>query len=391
MRSTLTETAVKAAHPNATLWDGSLKHFGLRVAPGGTKSFLVLLGSGRRQTIGRYPAITLAQARLKARRILAERTLGRHQIVSLTWQNAVQKFIEARRAAARPRTVGEYERSLKCYFPFGTMQLSEIARVNISGKLEKLNKTPSQKAHALVIVKMLFRWAIVEGFIDVDPTAAFKRARQRKRARVLSDCELQSIWRACEKCRATREESEPFSDLPAAMPRVFAAVVQLLLLMGQRRGETAAMRRSWWSDDTITLPAEITKNKRVHTFPIGPVAQSIFATFDRDSEDFIFPARGRAKRPFSGWSKGKIALDRLCGVTNWRLHDLRRTFRTIHGRIGTPPHVAERIINHVNAIASDVEQTYDMYTYLPQMREAMQRYETELRLILHIEPRNAAA
>src|SRR5580704_2472568 len=70
MRTTLTENAVRAAQPGSTLWDGSLKHFGLRVAPGGTKSFLVLLGSGRRQAIGRYPEITLARARVKAKRIL---------------------------------------------------------------------------------------------------------------------------------------------------------------------------------------------------------------------------------------------------------------------------------------------------------------------------------
>jgi hypothetical protein len=70
--------------------------------------------------------------------------------------------------------------------------------------------------------------------------------------------------------------------------------------------------------------------------------------------------------------------DKLCGVVGWTLHDLRRTFRTVHGRIGTPPHIAERSINHVNGIASEVEQTYNTWTYLPEMRKAMAAYEAEL-------------
>ena len=74
-----------------TIWDGALKHFGVRVSPGGTKSFVVLLGSGRRHAIGRYPTISLAEARMKAKQILAERTLGRFQQKSITWDAAVEQ------------------------------------------------------------------------------------------------------------------------------------------------------------------------------------------------------------------------------------------------------------------------------------------------------------
>ncbi|MFZ0778095.1 MAG: hypothetical protein WAM74_16525, partial [Xanthobacteraceae bacterium] len=46
-------------------------------------------------------------------------------------------------------------------------------------------------------------------------------------------------------------------------------------------------------------------------------------------------------RPFSGWSKYKNELsDRLSG---WTLHDLRRTYRSIHGQ--TPAEIA-----HVSSI-----------------------------------------
>src|ERR1700682_2128035 len=323
MRTTLTENAVRAAQSGCTLWDGSLKHFGLRVAPGGTKSFLVLLGSGRRQAIGRYPEITLAQARLKAKRILAERTLGRHQTSSVGWHTGVEKFLEARRSSAKESTVDEYERTLKRYFTFGATRLTEITKRDISAKLEKLNGVPSQKAHALVVIKMFFRWALHEGYVEVDPTASFKRSKQKKRKRVLSDAELKAVWEACDQ-----DTDE--------MPRNFRAIVKLLILCGQRRGETPAFKRKYFSHNqqTICLPAELTKNGREHIFPIGQLSINVLAHVLSRTEQ-LFSARGKTDRPFNGWSKSKATLDKLSGVTSWTLHDLRRTFRTIHGRIGT--------------------------------------------------------
>src|SRR3977135_1431057 len=109
---TLTELGIKAAHPPAqgtfTIWDGSLKNFGIRISQGGTKSFVLLIGSGRRQTIGRYPTITLAQARDKAKTMLAERTLGRHQPRSITWDAARDQYLALCQRKNRPGVYGEY-------------------------------------------------------------------------------------------------------------------------------------------------------------------------------------------------------------------------------------------------------------------------------------------
>jgi integrase len=374
---TLTEVTIRAVKPpesgTLTLWDGAVKHFGLRVSTGGAKAFIVLLGSGRRQTIGRYPVLSLAQAREKAKRILAERALGRHQTTSLGWQAAVEKFIEARRSATRPGALAEYQRSLKRYFAFGTTRVSEITKQDISRKLEKLNRVPSQKAHALVICKMFFRWALVEGFIDVDPTAGFKRSRQPSRTRVLSDDELRSIWRACQENRGGAKDqrnqiigAEDVSQ-PQSLPRHFCTIVQLLILMGQRRGETAALQSSWINKDTITLPPEITKNGRQHCFPIGVLASKMLPQTCSNTPTLLFPARGTTDRPFNGWSNSKAALDEVSGVKDWTLHDLRRTCRTIHARIGTPPHVAERAAGG-NAETTQVENAVTAHRLSPHAR-----------------------
>ena len=43
----------------------------------------------------------------------------------------------------------------------------------------------------------------------------------------------------------------------------------------------------------------------------------------------------------------KANLDHLSGVTGWRIHDLRRTVVTVMAWLGVPPHVADKILNHL--------------------------------------------
>ena len=56
-------------------WDELLPCFGCRVSQGGTMTF-ILKKDNRRISIGRFPIISLAQARTEAKRLLAEHTLG---------------------------------------------------------------------------------------------------------------------------------------------------------------------------------------------------------------------------------------------------------------------------------------------------------------------------
>src|SRR5450759_5410706 len=110
----------------ATLWDGSLKHFGVRISKGGAKSFIVLLGSGRRQAIGRYPILSLAKAREKAKIILAQRALGKHQPGAISWKKAIEQYLDFVKRNRRPHTHHEYARTLRGYFPFGNTNLADV-------------------------------------------------------------------------------------------------------------------------------------------------------------------------------------------------------------------------------------------------------------------------
>jgi len=103
----------------------------------------------------------------------------------------------------------------------------------------------------------------------------------------------------------------------------------------------------------------------------------------------LFQAVG-SDLPFSGWSKGKKALDKLANIAPWTLHDLRRTFRTNLGRLKVRPDIGERLVNHISA-RTEMEETYDLYTYLPEMREAMEKWEAFVRSICVHAPKALAA
>lgn len=361
MRTTLTENAIRAADPNTTMWDGSTKHFGLRVYAGGVKSFILLLGSGRRVVIGQYPTITLAQARQKARLMLAEKTLGRFQPQTITWKAALDEFLEYVEANNRPRTHKEYKRALNLYFGFGTTRLVDISRQDINRKLDKLNKVPAMKSRALTYCKTFFNWCIDErGYLDHSP-CRMSAKKSPRRKRVLTDDELKQVWIAAGECGA------------------FGTIVRLLMLTGQRRGEIAAIQSKFYSrnQQTLCLPESLTKNGREHTFPLCSTAQSLLGACTLATASLYFPARGSTNSPFNGWSKSKQALDKLCPIPHWTLHDLRRTFRTNLGKLGVAPHIAERLVNHVSA-RSEMEETYDLWKYLPEMRAAMEAWEAHV-------------
>jgi integrase len=153
--------------------------------------------------------------------------------------------------------------------------------------------------------------------------------------------------------------------------------------MGQRRGETANLRWPWIneSERIITLPDTITKNHKEHSFPYGDLVAGILETIPhRNTTDLLFPSTVSDERPISGWSKFKAELGD--GLPAWRLHDLRRTFRTTHAEIGTPAEIAERLVNHAAAVQTDVESIYDVYHYMPQMREAALKFEDHLQALL---------
>jgi integrase len=76
-------------------------------------------------------------------------------------------------------------------------------------------------------------------------------------------------------------------------------------------------------------------------------------------------------KPFQDFTNAKRRLDRLSGVTGWRLHDLRRTCVSGMARLGVAPHVADKILNHQSGTISGVAAVYQRHDFLSERREAL--------------------
>ncbi len=348
-----------------------LSGFGVRISQGGARTFFVLLGSGKRHTIGKYPVISLSEARTEAKRLLAERTLGKTRPTSLPYEDGLKLFLSSCQQRNKPRTVSDYRRILNRHFRFGRKRLCDITPQDVATCIDRLRATPSEANHAHITAKVFFNWARRSHYLDRSPLeGTLPPARTLARERVLNDKELAAVF------RAALGGDDNFSN-----------IVALLVLTGARRGEIASLRWDYIAEENalITLPTSVTKNARVHALPYGRFAAHIFERVPRVSE-YLFPAsrdtvRGKPTTIFNGWGKAKADFDKRCSV-DFRLHDLRRTFATNLAALGTPIQVTEKLLNHVSGSLGGIVAIYNRHSYLNEMREAIRLWEAKLKAVI---------
>ncbi|MDO8878876.1 MAG: site-specific integrase [Pseudolabrys sp.] len=374
MKVALTDLSVRAikapARGQKTVWDKN-SPIGVRASVGGSKSFVVMVGSGQRKVIGRVGILSLAEARAEAKRILAQKTLGLTKKPSaINFETAVALFLEDKYKNARgKRPKSEAKRLLEKHFvpAFRKRPLSDITDGDISVQLAKLGKTPSTQLHAYRAIKVMLRWCTrpPRRYIPHSPLEGYEPpGKDKKRSRVLTDTELVKVWNAAEGRHG--------------------AMVRLLILWGTRSGETARLHRDWVEGGVLTIPGQFTKNGRAHAIPLLPMAQTILTEQATNSAHF-FPGRLLNEAHFNdgSWGKLKGEIDTSSGVKDWQIRDLRRTFRSNMAKLRVPREIAEILLNHVTgANKNDLDEIYDRYDYLDEKREALQKWETRLRELL---------
>jgi integrase len=125
-----------------------------------------------------------------------------------------------------------------------------------------------------------------------------------------------------------------------------------------------------------TLPEARTKNQSVHDVALTPQVVELIEGCPRGAGQFV--ASLSADQTFKGWSKAKVALDQKSQVTDWRLHDLRRTIVTYMAQIGIPQHVSDRILNHKSGVISGVAAVYQRHDFAAECRDALLKWSTYL-------------
>ncbi len=353
--------------------DDSLPGFGVRVSQGGKKVFVLTHGPNRQRIkLGDVGIIKLSEAREKAKNLLAEKQLGRHNPIRVpTFKTAREAFLEAAEAKNKPRTIRDYTRLLTRY-GFGEEKLDDILPNDIQRKLQAI-KAPSERRHAYVALKIFFRFAYRRHFLDRNPMDRMDPPPPSKdRERVLTKEELKAVWQAC--------------------TGMFGDIVMLCILLGARRSEVAQIQWDWIEADRITFPETVTKNKQAYTIPLGPMALEILhRQVRRNDTPYLFPARKtwRGKSLFyNAWGKDKAKLDTKLSLKPWVLHDLRRTLITMWAAppLSVPVEVRERYVNHISGSFAGVQGIYNRHQFFEEMKAAVAHWEQFLTVLFSPPP-----
>ena len=343
-----------------TYFDQTVPGFGVRVSQGGSKTFVVVLGKNRTyRAIGKYPAISLKIARTEAQRRILAHSPNMLERPPVSHSEAFERFLAHCRRKNKERTVYDYNRVITRHFSFGSRTLHTITREDVLTQLNRLNKTPSEKHHAFIAIRAYFNWCVRQGLLEVSPVGNIAPTTANpSRDRILTDEELAQVY--------NEAKNHPYP---------FGPIVQLLILTGLRRSEVSALHKSWFSDTTLTVPKEFTKNRHAHSIPVTRTVLDLIEPLP----DQLFG--NTVGTTFSGWGKSKARFDKLVAVEDWTLHDLRRTFASVHAQIGTPIHVVEKLLNHISGSLSGVAGIYNRYSYLDEMRVALEKYEEHLKTV----------
>ena len=117
-----------------------------------------------------------------------------------------------------------------------------------------------------------------------------------------------------------------------------------------------------------------------HRHHVSEPAWAVISEHPGEPDQYVF-ATSRGKN-FQAFAKGKRVLDRLSGFSGWRLHDLRRTVVSGMARLGVPPHVADKILNHQSGTISGVAAVYQRHEFLHERKEALDRWAIHVQSIV---------
>jgi integrase len=216
-------------------------------------------------------------------------------------------------------------------------------------------------------LRRIFNWYAARSDSFVPPFVrgmSRQRVAEHRRERILDDDELRRLW-------AATADGQAFSNF-----------VRLLLLTTARRGEAAGMKWSELGADGLwTLPTERSKTKTEIVRPLSKAAQAVLAAQPRVG-DYVFTPDAA---PLRNFSDPKRKLDAAAGLSGYRLHDLRRTSRSLLSRAGINSDIAERCLGHALPV---IRATYDRHRFLDEMAHAFEALATLIERIVN--PTDAA-
>ena len=367
----------EAGKERSVYWDEDLPGFGLMVTESGHRSWVVqyrVHHASRRVTIN--GVLSLHEARKEAKHLLGQVAKGGDPVLdrrkaaesSKTSLKAVaERYLQREGDKLRTTTLRRSNLERLVYPKFGAWQIDDIRRSDINHLLDDIeDKSGAAMAdQVLALLRRIFNWhAIRDDHFrsPIVPGMSRRKNEEHERDRVLSDDELRSVWLTAEK-----------------YPVPWGQFIRFLLLTAARRTEVAGMTWTEISGDRWTIPAARYKTDTEVTLPLSPAAKKVLSEVPQiQGCEYVFTTNAHA--PISGFSVFKLKFDIACGVGNWRLHDLRRTARSLLSRAGVNPDVAERCLGHV---IGGIRGVYDRHRYEAEMLHAFEALAAQIDRIVN--------
>ncbi len=357
--------------------------FGVRVSQGGSKTFFLMYTRDkkrRRWTIGRYPDVSLSDARRKASRVRSNdddparekrraRELGSFRALAKKFLAFDANLNADNDNKLRSASAAEYRRILdEVIKAFGDVPAAKLQRSDLREYLEKkAEQTPYMANRIHAVVRRVYNWAKTKEHVETNPCDGLERpgGKESERDRVLSTDEIRSVWEAIEKERP-----------------MMAAYFKLLFLTGVRRSEA---RTACWADIDLEqrlwrIPLKKSKNKMAHEVPLSDQTQTLLK--------MLWPLTGHTEHVFIGpngraLTSPQKAKERIAqrAKVPFRIHDIRRTVATQLAAIGVPSDTISAILNHkIGGIATT--RIYMRYERIEEKRAALDKWARHVEQIV---------
>ncbi len=383
--------ALKLKAARYEVWEAGRTGLGVRVSPAGRKSWIYMYrfeGRPRRMTLGTYPQLSLANARVlhaTAREQLdrdidpgalhvERRRAERH---AETVAQLVTEYLE-KYARPKKRTAAADERALgKEVLPlWGRRTAASITRRDVIRLLDGIVErgSPIMANRLLEIIRRMFAFAVKRDILDSSPCFMVEPpAKETPRDRVLSPDEIKAFWTGLEKAK--------MSD-PTRL------ALKLMLATGQRRDEIVGAP---WSELDLDagaweIPAVRAKTGRAHRVPLSSLALDLLAEVRRigGGSGWLFPSP-RRDGPMASAAVSHAVRNNLdwFGIAQFTPHDLRRTCASGLAELGINRLVVGKILGHSDRSVTGI---YDRYGYWPEKKRALDAWGARLTEIISGEP-----
>lgn len=359
----------------------------IRVAANGTKTWDLafrITGTGkmRRLSLGKFPAISIDDARRRARELVEaaqkgrdlleeEEEAAREEARRLSVDALIDTYVK-RRVKGKLRTAKEIESRLKRGLAgIIDMKATAVRRRDIRDLLDAcadsgLMREAEKRRQT---IGAMFRWALSQDYVEADPCAGLKAYDTGTlRERVLTTEEIAILW--------------PWLD---DLPPDYRDALRLQLLIGGRIGEVAGMRRDEIDQENWTwrLPPERSKNGKPRMTPLVGLARDIVEA-RLGSRGPLFTTEGG--KPL-GASHIGVALshrENRRPIPHFTSHDLRRTTATGLADLGIALDLVAAVLGHEagNSTTRTLVRHYLRTDAVDRKKVALEAWDGRLRAIL---------